>query len=215
MSGAFSNSSGKPVLFAMAEAIAKEKAYLSDIDGRIGDGDHGVNMNKGFSMFASAAKGEEMSLSDGLEKLGNTLLSDIGGSMGPIYGTIFMGMSEACADAEKIDAPIFLAMLEKARDELYDIVQARPGDKTLVDVLAPAADAFSEAISGGSSFADALSAMASAAERGRDSTKDMIAKFGRARPLGERSKGVIDAGAASCCLLLSAMASAMRRLLDE
>ena len=215
MKNAFKNSLGKPVLEAMAEAIAREKAFLSEIDGQIGDGDHGVNMHKGFSKFASAAEAKDLSLSEGLDELGNTLLSDIGGSMGPIYGTIFMGMAEAGRGADEIDAPLFLAMLEKARDELYDIVQARPGDKTLVDVLAPAIDAFSAAAAGGASFADALSAMTEAAERGRDSTKDMIAKYGRARPLGERSRGVIDAGSASCCLLLTAMASAMKRLLGE
>ena len=212
MSGAFNNARGKPVLDAMVEAIAREKGYLSDIDGRIGDGDHGVNMHKGFSKFASVTEGRDISLSEGLSELGNILLSEIGGSMGPIYGTIFMSMGEACDGAEEIDAPLFLSMLEKARDELYDIVQARPGDKTLVDVLASAIDAFSAA-AGDSTFAEALSVMAAAAERGRDSTKDMIAKYGRARPLGERSRGVIDAGAASCCLLLSAMASAMSQIM--
>jgi len=215
MIGAFSSARGKPVLDAMTDAIAREKAYLSDIDGKIGDGDHGVNMHKGFSRFASAAEGKDLSLSEGLSELGNILLSEIGGSMGPIYGTIFISMGEACAGALEIDAPLFLAMMEKARDELCDIVEARPGDKTLVDVLVPAIEAFSKATAGGAPFADALSAMTIAAERGRDSTKDMIAKYGRARPLGERSRGVIDAGAASCCLLLTAMASAMRQILSE
>ena len=197
----------------MVEAIAREKVYLSDIDGLIGDGDHGVNMYKGFSKFASAA-GKDLSLSEGLDELGNILLSEIGGSMGPIYGTIFMGMAEACSGAEDIDAPMFLAIMEKARDELYDIVQARPGDKTLVDVLAPSIDTFSEAITQGVSFADALRAMTAAAERGRDSTKEMVARYGRSRALGERSRGVIDAGSASCCLLLSTMASTIERLLN-
>ena len=215
MSGAFKNARGKPILDAMVEAIAQEKDNLSSIDGLIGDGDHGVNMHKGFSKFASAAEAKDLSLSEGLDELGNILLSEIGGSMGPIYGTIFMGMGEICAGAQEIDAPMFLAMLEKARDELYDIVQARPGDKTLVDVLAPAIDPFSEATAGGASFADALPAMTAAAERGRDSTKEMVARYGRSRALGERSRGVIDAGSASCCLLLSTMASVMGRMLSE
>jgi dihydroxyacetone kinase-like protein len=216
MSGAsFKNADGKPVLVAMTEAVAREKAYLSDIDGQIGDGDLGVNMHKGFSKFASTTEGRNISFSIGLDELGNILLSEIGGSMGPIYGTIFMSMAEASSGAEDIDAAAFLAMMEKARDELYDIVEARPGDKTLVDVLSPAIDAFSEAIGKGASFADALPVMSAAAERGRDSTKEMKAKYGRARPLGERSRGVIDAGSASCCLLLSTMASEIRRLLDK
>ena len=215
MSGAFDNARGKPVIDAMVEAIAREKGYLSDIDGLIGDGDHGVNMNKGFFKFASATEAKNLSLSEGLNELGNILLNEIGGSMGPIYGTVFMGMGEACAGAEEIDAPMFLAMLTKARDELYDIVQARPGDKTLVDVFAPAVDAFSEAIAGGASFANALRVMTAATEYGRDSTKEMIARYGRSRALGERSRGVIDAGSASCCLLLSTMASVIGQMLGE
>lgn len=197
---------------AMTSVIAENKAYLSEIDGLVGDGDHGVNMHKGFSRFASVIEGRDVSFSEGLDELGGILLNEIGGSMGPIYGAIFMGMAEECGNAEDIDARKFLAMLSKARDELYDIVRARPGDKTLVDVLAPAIEAFDGALREGAFF-DALSAMVTAAEAGRDSTKDMVAKYGRSRALGERSRGVLDAGSVSCCLLLSTMASGINRLL--
>jgi dihydroxyacetone kinase-like protein len=199
----------------MAEAIAENRAYLSEIDGLIGDGDHGVNMHKGFSKFASAIEGRDVTFSEGLEELGAILLTEIGGSMGPIYGTIFMGMSEAAPDSGFIDAGAFLSMLTSARDGLYDIVEARPGDKTLVDALSPAIDAYSQALDKGSAFPEALEAMVKAAEEGRDSTKELAARHGRSRALGERSRGVLDAGAVSCCLLLGAMASEINKLLEE
>jgi dihydroxyacetone kinase-like protein len=205
----FKNSRGKPILEGLASAIADNRAYLSEVDGIVGDGDHGVNMHKGFSQFASRIEGRDISFSQGLAELGDILLTEIGGSMGPIYGTVFMSMADACGDAEEIDAGKFLSMLEAARNDLYDIVQARPGDKTLVDVLSPAIDAFA----GKADFLTSLKAMTEAAEKGRDATKNMVAKYGRSRALGERSLGALDAGAVSCCIILSTMASGIERLL--
>jgi dihydroxyacetone kinase-like protein len=196
----------------MTDAIAENSAYLSEVDGLIGDGDHGVNMHKGFSRFAAGIEGRDISFSNGLDELGTILLTEIGGSMGPIYGTIFSGMAGAVSE-EDIDAGVFLSMLKSAQEDLYDIVQARPGDKTLVDALAPAAEAFSFALGRGADFRESLGEMCSAADAGRDSTRNMTAKHGRSRALGERSRGALDAGSVSCCLLLNAMAAEIRRLL--
>lgn len=88
-----------------------------------------------------------------------------------------------------------------------DVVDARIGDKTLVDTLSPAVDALRKA-------AEALREMRVAAEAGRDTTKDMVAKYGRSSRLGERSRGVLDAGATSCCIILEAMADAIEELLQ-
>ena len=92
--GAFKNAAGKPVLMRMVKGIQDNKAYLGEVDGLIGDGDHGMNMNKGFSVFEERFKDEDISFSEGLDELGMILLNEIGGSMGPIYGTIFMDMAE-------------------------------------------------------------------------------------------------------------------------
>ena len=92
MSG-FRNRNGKSVLLKMVEGIQSNKDYLGDIDGLIGDGDHGMNMNKGFSVFKDRFKDADISFTEGLDELGTILLNEIGGSMGPIYGTIFMDMS--------------------------------------------------------------------------------------------------------------------------
>jgi dihydroxyacetone kinase-like protein len=201
------NTAGKPVLLKMVAAIQENKDYLSEVDGLIGDGDHGMNMNKGFTLFGESIVNAEMSLSRGLEQLGNLLFSQIGGSMGPIYGTIFMDMAAAGSKFELIGLAEFTVMVEAGLTGLYGIVDARPGDKTLVDALSPALDSLKAAA--GRDFSAALEDMKAAAAAGRDSTKDMTAKFGRSSRLGERSRGVLDAGAASCCIILTAMADGL------
>ncbi len=210
----FHNADGKQILMRMVKAIQENKSYLGEVDGLIGDGDHGMNMNKGFSMFAEQFFDEDFGFSEGLDKLGMILLNQIGGSMGPIYGTIFMDMAEAGEGMDVIGLAELAHMLEAGFDGLCDIVEAREGDKTLVDTLAPAIDALKKALDTGTDFAEALAEMKTAAEAGRDSTKDMVAKFGRSSRLGERSRGVLDAGAVSCCIILCAMADGIQEMLE-
>ena len=104
-------------------------------------------------------------------------------------------------------------MLEAGLNGLYGIVDARVGDKTLVDTLSPAVDVMKKAGETGQDFKEALAEMKAAAEADRDSTKDMVAKYGRSSRLGERSRGVLDVGATSCCIILTAMADGIMELL--
>ena len=207
------NADGKPILIKMVQAIQENKAYLGEVDGLIGDGDHGMNMNKGFTVFKDRYADQNYSFTEGLEELGEILLNEIGGSMGPIYGTIFMEMSEAGKDQVEITLTDFSNMLQAGLAGLMDIVDAKVGDKTLVDTLSPAAETIKQAADQGETYETALPKMKEAAIKGRDSTKDMIAKFGRSARLGERSRGVLDAGATSCCILLCAMADGIMELL--
>jgi dihydroxyacetone kinase-like protein len=209
----FKNAAGKPVLLKMVSAIQRNKDYLGEVDGLIGDGDHGMNMNKGFTMFGEAIAAKDISFTDGLDELGTLLFSKIGGSMGPIYGTVFMDMAEAGAGLNEIDAAGLAGMLEAGLNGLQGIVEAKVGDKTLVDTLSPAKDALQKAAAAGTDFKAALTAMKDAAVTGRDSTKDLVAKFGRSSRLGERSRGVLDAGACSCCIILCAIADGITELL--
>ncbi|MBS1474190.1 MAG: dihydroxyacetone kinase subunit L [Massilimaliae sp.] len=202
-------SDGKVILMAMVKAIQENKAYLGEVDGLIGDGDHGMNMNKGFSVFEERFGGEDFTLSDGLNSLAMILMNEIGGSMGPIYGTIFMEMADSAEEKDELTVADVRDMLQSGMDGLFDIVDARVGDKTLVDTLSPAVEALSAAAESGSEMDDAMQALKEAATSGRDSTKDLVAKYGRSSRLGERSKGVLDAGATSCCLLLCAIADAV------
>ncbi len=210
----FKNKDGKDIVLGICEAIKANKDYLSDIDGAIGDGDHGINMNKGFSISAERIAGTDVSFSQALYELGDVLLSEIGGSMGPIYGTLFMEMGDTAEGAEDIDSEVFAQMMNNALDGLCDIVDARVGDKTLMDVMIPAAGVFDEDAAVKKPFSESLSDMVEAAEKGRDSTKDLVAKFGRASRLGERTRGVLDAGATSCAIILKAMAEGIQKKLE-
>lgn len=210
----FSNRDGKALVFAMIEVIQQNKAYLSEIDGTIGDGDHGINMSKGFTLCKKELEGKDSSLSDALCILGDVLFNEIGGSMGPIYGTLFSEMGEAIKDAKQIDKAVFGVMLHAGENGLREVVNAKKGDKTLIDALAPGVEAYDAALGRGDGFAQALACMKAAAELGRDATKDMVAKLGRASRLGERSRGVLDAGATSCALLLGAIANRAVELLQ-
>jgi len=209
----FQNADGKPILLKMVGAIQKNKAYLGEVDGLIGDGDHGMNMNKGFSLFEQRFADKEFSFTEGMDSLGTILFSEIGGSMGPIYGTILTDFAEAGEDLTEITVSNLAHMLKAGLDGLQDIVEARVGDKTLVDTLSPAVDALMDAGEKGLALPQALENMKSAAAAGRDSTKEMVAKYGRSSRLGERSRGVLDAGAVSCCILLTAMADGINEVI--
>ena len=209
----FKNADGGVIVYSLIKAIQDNKVSLSEIDGAIGDGDHGINMNKGFTLCEKKLDGESCSLNFALKTLGRILLTEIGGSMGPIYGTFFRSMAKCCADKEDIDKTIFMNMLENTSKEISALAGAKPGDKTLYDCLYPASTSFKEAVNSGDSFTTALEKMSKAAEKGRDSTIDMVAKLGRAARLGERSRGVLDAGSASCCLILQTMATEIKKLL--
>lgn len=215
MKSYFMNADGKSILLKMVTDIQNGKEYLSDIDGLIGDGDHGMNMNKGFTVFKKRFGNSEFSFSEGLEELGMILLNEIGGSMGPIYSSIFIGMHDYIEENKisKIGLSQFEGALEAGLNGLLSIVDARVGDKTLVDTLAPAVECLKKELDTNDSFETALYHMKEAALKGSEGTKDMIAKYGRSARLGQRSIGVIDAGSCSCKIILDALADGIIELL--
>ena len=215
MANYFNNADGKVILFKIVKAIQDNKAYLSEVDGLIGDGDHGMNMNKGFTLFQERFADQDFSFTEGIDELGSILFTEIGGSMGPIYGTIFSDLAEAGEDLNEISVADLARMLQAGLEGLQEIVEAKVGDKTLIDALSPAIDALHSADQQGVDFSTALESMKQAAAIGRDSTKDMVSKFGRSSRLGERSRGVLDAGSVSCCLILTAMADGIQEVITN
>jgi dihydroxyacetone kinase-like protein len=179
----------------------------------VGDGDHGVNMNKGATLCAAALAEKPGDLSQTLAVLANTLMGSVGGAMGPLYGLFFQGMAEACEGKDWIDLAVFEEMLKAGEAGITSISEATVGDKTMMDTLIPAVNAYLAAVASGESFAQSLEAMRKAAIAGRDSTKDLVAKVGRSSRLGERSRGVLDAGAVSLCLILNSLADSIESLL--
>jgi dihydroxyacetone kinase-like protein len=209
----FSNREGIRIVFDLIRAIQENKQYLSDIDGAIGDGDHGINMNKGFTLCRDELLANPGNLTHGIKTLSKVLVMKIGGAMGPLYGTFFKSLAAACDGVDAIDMAVFGRMLSSGREGIQKISDARLGDKTLMDVLLPAEAAYQAAAQTGEPFRVCLDKMVEAARQGRDATKDMVAKLGRSSRLGERSRGVIDAGAASCCLILETIAGTIGQLL--
>ena len=209
----FLNQDGLPVIHGVIAAIRDNAALLSRIDGALGDGDHGVNMAKGFSMAAEKLPGPACTLSDGLSTIGTVLLTEIGGAMGPLYGTFFRAMGRECRGAQSVDAAKLESMLMKAEEGVASLGGAKVGDKTMLDTLVPAVEAFRACRSDGLDFAGCLCVMMRAAEEGKDSTRDLVARIGRASRLGDRSRGSLDAGAVSCWLILTSMGREMMDLL--
>jgi phosphoenolpyruvate---glycerone phosphotransferase subunit DhaL len=210
----FFNKDGYIVIKEIISAIQSNKEYLSRIDGEIGDGDHGINMNKGFTI-ASERINDNSNLSEGFNEIAKVLMMEIGGSMGPIYGTFFEVLSEKSHSFEKIDSRLFYEMINSATNAVIDICEAQVGDKTLIDTLAPAIAKFKLSIEKNHCFKVALWDMVEGAREGRDSTLDMIAKKGRSARLGARSKGVIDAGSASCFIILETLATTIIKILKN
>lgn len=211
MMSSFKNSDGKIIVENLIKTIQENKEYLSKIDGEIGDGDHGINMNKGFTICGERISGKDLNLAESLKQLAMVLMMEIGGSMGPLYGTMFFEMSKAAAEKEEIDSQVFADMLTNAATGIQSLGEAKVGDKTLLDTFIPALEAFKESMEEG--FAAALDKMIAAAEKGKDSTVDLVAKVGRASRLGERSRGVLDAGATSCYLLLESFGKTIKELI--
>jgi len=206
---------GVVIIYDLIKIIQDNALYLSEIDGAIGDGDHGINMNKGFTLCEKRLIAEQINLSTALNILSEILLNEIGGAMGPLYGMFFLGMSNACNNKKQIDSIVFKDMLEAAVSELseIDLSKAKIGDKTMMDTLIPAIEAYKTAINNKKSFIEALEKMKIAAEKGKESTKELIAKVGRASRLGERSKGFLDVGAVSSWLILKSMADSIIQII--
>jgi dihydroxyacetone kinase phosphoprotein-dependent L subunit len=205
------------VVVDLVRTINANRQYLSEVDGAIGDGDHGINMSKGFSQCGEhlAARGSAPSLQVALADLSSALMDGIGGSMGPLYGTFFLSMSDTFADHAELDKSLFYQALVAGIDSVQEIGDAKVGDKTLIDTLAPARMAYGAALEEGKSFRECIDAMVVAAEAGMNSTRELRARIGRAARLGDRSIGVLDAGACSCFLILRSMGESITHLLDS
>jgi dihydroxyacetone kinase-like protein len=198
------------MLRTAAAKVRQAVPTLSQLDSVIGDGDHGTTMDRAMGLIdkaLDAAKGAAPKAV--LNDVGWAVLGVDGGASGPLLGMFFLGMSEAVGEGAAVDAKGVAAMFEGGLKSLQQQTKAVVGDKTMMDALMPAVTALRGAADGGASVAAAMAKAAEAAEVGAASTKDLQARFGRARNLGERSKGYQDPGATSLSLLLRGMADAL------
>jgi dihydroxyacetone kinase-like protein len=196
----------------IASAVDEERDHLTQLDSAIGDADHGVNMQRGFSaVVAKLAAAESLPPGKVLMTVGATLISTVGGAAGPLYGTAFREAGKALGEDGQIDPPQLLAALRAALEGIQKLGAATEGDKTIVDAFAPATSAFAGEIEAGGSLVTATARAREAAEEGMRATIPMQARKGRASYLGPRSVGHQDPGATSTALIFSALERVARR----
>jgi dihydroxyacetone kinase-like protein len=195
----------------VASAVEAEAAHLTQLDSAIGDGDHGVNMTRGFRAVIEALDAQDGAQPPGklLIAAGKTLVSTVGGASGPLWGTALRRAGRAVGDAPVLDGPSLAAALDAALAGVVELGAAEPGDKTMVDALGPAARALRQGVEDGGDLAAAVASATVAAQEGARSTVPMQARKGRASYLGERSIGHEDPGAASTALIVAALGRAL------
>ncbi|NUJ86475.1 dihydroxyacetone kinase subunit L [Plantibacter sp. MCCC 1A11337] len=193
-----------------AAVVAEHRVELITLDRDIGDGDHGENLDRGFSAILPKLdeQPDDATPADILKLAATTLISTVGGASGPLYGTALLKASIAVAGQEDLDADAVVALLTAARDGIVLRGKAEAGDKTMIDAWTPAVDAASAAAAAGESPARVLAAAAEAAWGGAAATEPLVARKGRASYLGERAVGHRDPGAQSTSYLLQAAAAA-------
>ncbi len=192
-------------------AIRENHQMLSRLDSAIGDGDHGSAMLRSMDAAAKALDAAEGSdARDLFFQAGWGVMSAAGGATGPLLGSWLMGFADAVAGKQQLTADELAGAFEAARDAMAKQSKAAVGDKTMMDALVPAVEALRGAADAGKEISGVLSAAADAAAAGAERTRDMRAKFGKARNLGDRTLGHPDPGATSMSVIFRGFADGAR-----
>ncbi len=190
----------------VAQVLEAQRDYLTQLDAAIGDADHGINMDRGFKKVMERLPGvREKDIGTILRTAGMALLASVGGAGGPLYGTLFMKAGMAVSGRDALSPQDLGRMLQAAVQGVMERGRAQPGDKTMVDALLPAVQAYHQALEEGASLCQALARAVQAAEEGMKATIPLVARKGRASYLGERSAGHQDPGATSSFFILQAL----------
>lgn len=194
------------IIESMANAVIDNREYLTDLDRAIGDGDHGINMSKGFNAVLSKLDDmRDKDLGTILKNVAMTLISTVGGASGPLYGTAFLRAATAVDGKMEIDKDDILNIFEKAIEGVQTRGKAQLGEKTMLDSLVPAYEALKKSFGKGESSLQAFRAAEEAALKGVEYTKTIVAQKGRASYLGERSIGHQDPGASSTYIIIKSI----------
>ncbi|GAA5139875.1 dihydroxyacetone kinase subunit DhaL [Prosthecobacter algae] len=194
----------KSMLLLACERIIAAEPELSEADRNLGDGDHGLGMERGMKAATEKLQsGEVESVEKAFSSVGMAMMSSMGGASGAIFGTFFRNGGKALNGLETFDAAALAAFLQAGVEGVKQRGGAAVGDKTVVDAMQPAAEKAAQVTD--QPLAEALSAVHDASLAGLEASKSMIAKFGRAKTLGEGCLGFPDAGALSVTVILGAM----------
>ena len=198
---------GKEYFYEVIEKIAgrieEKRHYLTELDAAIGDADHGFNLSIGFrEVIKKMPEWKDKDLKGFFKSVGMTLLGKVGGASGPLYGSFFMKFGEPANGKDQVTFQELFEMFNQGVQAVEQRGKATVGEKTMVDALRPAINAFKEAMEQNLEAKQVMKAFVDAARQGAQSTIDMIATKGRAMRLGERSKGHLDPGATSATMML-------------
>ncbi len=195
------------VLKRIIDDVEEQKDYLTQLDNVIGDGDHGINLARGFkAVEAQLPSYDEMEVDGILKDVGKQLMKVVGGSSGPLYGSAFKKAGVHIKGQTEFNIEDFFGMMEDAIAQIQKLGGAKEGEKTMIDAMVPALKAMKESYAADKDYKKALAAGVEAAEAGVEYTKTIIATKGRASYIGERSLGHQDPGATSFTLMLKGIA---------
>ncbi|MDO5515990.1 MAG: dihydroxyacetone kinase subunit DhaL [Clostridium sp.] len=193
----------KEILVEVSSIIDKKKLYLSELDAAIGDGDHGLNLSKGFKAVKEKIQGASNDdIGNVLKTAGMALVTTVGGASGPLYGTAFMKGSAVVNNKSSIDMNDFLNILTEALNGIKMRGKSTEGEKTMIDTLSPVVDGIKKDLEEGKDSSTILEDIRDISRKGMESTRDIIATKGRASYLKERSIGHKDPGATSMYYIL-------------
>lgn len=197
----------RKIVLDIAAMIDENKQYLTDLDAAIGDGDHGHNMARGFTIAKEKLEaGEGADIGEVLKTTAMALISNVGGASGPLYGTLFLKGAGVVKGKAEMDLSDFSEVLKVGIEGVQMRGKAQLGEKTMLDVLIPVQEAVQKDAEAGTGAAEALENAAKLARECAEKTKEIKATKGRASYLGERSIGHIDPGAMSSCLMVETIA---------
>jgi len=194
------------MLSGAAELIIKNRDELGKLDSAIGDGDHGVTMERAMTIVSTKAKQNKSGdISSMMDEIGWDLLNCDGGATGPLYGSLFLGMAEATKGKSELDGLALAGMLDGGLKSIMQQSKAKIGDKTMLDALIPAVEAAQKAAADKQDIGKILSSAVEAARKGSDYTATIPARFGRAKFQGERTIGHADPGSVSTTLFFQGL----------
>lgn len=189
----------------VGEKVIASKPRLTEIDSAIGDGDHGIGMSVGFKKAIENLNQKELpTINEVFKTIGMSMISSMGGASGIIFGTMFVGGVKGLEEHKTLNLQTLATIFEKSLEAIKTRGKADLGDKTMIDAFQPAVLSLNN--SNYSDLSEALQEAAAQANAGVERTKEFIAKFGRAKTLGERAIGHQDAGATTVAIIFEAMA---------
>ncbi len=196
----------KAMFLYVGEKVKESRPFLSKIDSFIGDGDHGIGMAVGFTKAEENLNQQEFkTINDVFKTIGMSMISSMGGASGIIFGTLFVGGVNDIDPKKELDLQLLTEILVGSLNSIKERGKAKLGDKTMIDALEPAVEGLKKSVEREQSLLEGLKCAEETAEQGVEKTKEYIAKFGRAKTLGERAVGYQDAGATTVYVIFKSM----------